>query len=70
MVNFDDVTKENIKQHNSNWLQIPDHPQRRKIIGVSESGEASSIFNLINQQRDIDTIHLHAKDPYEAKYQY
>ena len=70
MVNFDDVTKENIKQHNSNWLQIPDHPQRIKIIGGSESGEASSIFNLINQQRDIDTIHLYAKDPYEAKYQY
>ena len=70
MVNFDDVTKENIKQHNSNWLQIPDHPQRIKIIGGSESGEASSIFNLINQQQDIDTIHLYAKDPYEAKYQY
>ena len=26
MINFDDVTKENIKQHNPNWPQIPDHP--------------------------------------------
>ena len=25
MVNFDDVTKENIKEHNPNWQQIPDH---------------------------------------------
>ena len=26
MINFDDVVKENIKEHNSNWPQIPDHP--------------------------------------------
>ena len=26
MINFDDVTKENIKEHNSNWPQIPDYP--------------------------------------------
>ena len=28
MVNFDDVTKENIKKHNPNWPQIPDHSYR------------------------------------------
>ena len=28
MINFDDLTKENIKDHNSNWPQIPDHPSR------------------------------------------
>ena len=27
-------------------------------------------MNLINNQPDIDKIHLYAKDPYEAKYQY
>ena len=26
MINFDDVVKENIKEHNSNWPQIPDYP--------------------------------------------
>ena len=26
MIKFDDVAKENIKQHNPNLLQIPDHP--------------------------------------------
>ena len=26
MINFDDVTKENIKEHNPDWPQIPDHP--------------------------------------------
>ena len=28
MINFDDVTKENIKEHNQNRPQIPDHPYR------------------------------------------
>ena len=26
MINFDDVIKENIKEHNPNWAEIPDHP--------------------------------------------
>ena len=25
MINFDDVVKENIKEHNPDWPQIPDH---------------------------------------------
>ena len=25
MINFDDATKENIKEHNLSWPQIPDH---------------------------------------------
>ena len=32
MIKFDDVTKENIKEHNPNWPQIPDHPYRILII--------------------------------------
>ena len=67
MINFDKFVKENIKEHNSNWPQIPDHPYRILIIGDSGSGKTNSLFNLINQQLDIDTIHLYAKDPYEAK---
>ena len=27
------------------------------------------MFNLINQQTDIDKIYLYAEDPYAAKYQ-
>ena len=26
MINFDDLTKEYIKERNQNWPQIPDHP--------------------------------------------
>ena len=37
VINFDDVTKENIDRHNSNWPQIPDHPCIILIIGGSVS---------------------------------
>ena len=68
-INFDDVVKENIKEHNPNWPQIPDRPYRILITGSSGSGKTNSLFNLINQQPDIDKIYFYAKDPYEAKYQ-
>ena len=70
MINFDDVTKENIKKHNKNWPQIPDHPYRILIIGGSAPGKTNSSFNLISQQPHIDKIYLYTKDPYEAKYQF
>ena len=70
MINFDDVIKENIKEHNPNWSQILDHPYRILIIGGSGSGKANSLFNLINQQTDIDKIYSYAKNPQEAKYQF
>ena len=41
MINFDDVTKENIKEHNLNWPQIPDHPYRISVIRGSGSGKKS-----------------------------
>ena len=28
IINFDDVTKENIKEYNPNWPQMPDHPYK------------------------------------------
>ena len=70
MINFVDVVKKIIKEHNPNWPQSPDHAYRILIIGGSGSGKTNSLFNLINQQPDIDKIYLYAKDPYEAKYQF
>ena len=68
MINFYDVVKENTKEHNPNWSQISCHPYRILIIGGSGSGKTNSLFNLINEEPDIDKIYLYAKDPYEAKY--
>ena len=70
MINFDDYTNENIIEHNSKWPYIRDHPYRILIIGGSGSGKTNALLNLINNQPDIDKTYLHAKDPYEAKYQY
>ena len=42
MFNFDYITKEDIKEHNSNWPEIPDHPYRILIVGESESGKTKS----------------------------
>ena len=70
MINFEDVTKENLKEHNSNWSQIRDHPNRILIIGCSGSGKRNSLFNLLSHQPDIDQIYIYAKDPYEAKYEF
>ena len=70
VINFDDVTKENIKEHHLNWPQIPDHPYRTLIIRGSGSGETNSLLNLVSRQPDIDKNYLYAKDPYEEKYQF
>lgn len=49
MINFDDVTWENLKEHNPKWSQSPDHLYRILIIAVSESGKANSFLNVINE---------------------
>ena len=36
MINFDDVTKENIAELNPNWPEISDHPY--KILTTGGSG--------------------------------
>ena len=70
MINFDEYTNENKKEHNFNWPYIPDHPYRILIIGGSGTGKTNALLNLINNQQDLDKIYLYAKDPYEDKYQY
>ena len=70
MINFDEYTNENKIEHNSKWPYIPDHPYRILIIGGSGSGKMKALLSLINNQPDIDKIHLYAKDSYEAKYEY
>ena len=67
---INDYTNENIIEHNSKWLYIPDHLYRILIVGGSGSRKTNALLNLMNNQPDIDKIYLYAKDPYEAKYQY
>ena len=70
MIDFDEYTNENEKDHHLNWSYIPGHPYRILIIGGSGSGKTNALLNLIHSQPDIDKIYLYAKDPNENKYQY
>ena len=70
MIDFDVVTKENIKEHNPNYPKFSNHPYRILIVRDSGSGKTNSLFNLISQQFDIDKIYLYTKDLYEEKCQF
>ena len=70
MINFDDVVKEDIKEQNQIWTQSCNNPYRILIIESSGSGKANSLFNLINEEPDIDKIYLYAKNLFDAKYQF
>ena len=54
MINFDEYTNDNLKEHNLNWPYIPDHPYRILIIGGSGTGKTNALLNLINNQQAID----------------
>ena len=58
MFNFDYITKEDIKEHNPNWPEIPDHVYRILLFGGSESGKTNALLNLINHEQ-ISTKKLH-----------
>ena len=80
MINFHDYVNENngitfktvqeLRSYNSNWPYIIDNLYRILIIDGSASGKTNSLVNLINNQPDIDKIHLYAKDPHQAKCQF
>ena len=53
MINFDDLIKENTKEHNRNWPQTPDHPYRILIIGGSVFRKTNTLFNLMSQKPDL-----------------
>ena len=64
--NYDYITKEDLKDYNLNWPEIPDHPYIISIVGGSGFGKTNALLNLINHEPDIDKIFLFEEDPYEA----
>ena len=45
MINFDDITKENTKDHNTNWSKIPDDIYG--ILTISGSISGKTIYYLL-----------------------
>ena len=70
MLNLDDITNQNNKEHNKKCLYIPDHPYRILRIGGSGSRKTNALLNLIKQQGNIDKVYLYAKDLSELKYKF
>ena len=70
MLNLDSITNKNNKIDNKKWLSIPDHSYKILIIGGSGSGKTDALFNLINEQNDINKSYLYARDLSEPKYEY
>ena len=64
---FNYITKQNIRGHNPNWPQNPNHPHKMFIIEGFESGNPDALLHSINHTRCINKIYLYAKDPYEPK---
>ena len=60
MINSDYITKEDMKEHNQNLPEIPDHSCRILIVGGSGSGKTNALLNLINHELYIDKTLLHA----------
>ena len=57
MINYDDYANENKTESNPKWPYISDHLYRISIIGGSGSGKTNVLFNLIDNQPDIDKIY-------------
>ena len=69
MINLDNITTENNKEHNEKWPYISDHSYIILIIGGSGSGKTKALINLISKQGNIDKSYLYAKDLSEPKYE-
>ena len=71
MINLDNITNENDKEHNEKWPYMPDRPYIILIIVGSGSGKTFTLLNLIREQDKrglIDRIYHYAEDLSEPKY--
>ena len=58
MFNFDYITKDNIKEDNPNYPEIPDHPYRILVTGGSGSGKTNALLNLVNHEAHINNFFI------------
>ena len=56
MFSLNYIAKEDINEHNLNWLEIPNHQYRILIVEGSGSGKTNPLLHLINYEPDIDNV--------------
>ena len=65
MINFDDITRESLKEHNANWPKIREHLYIKLIIDGSGSRKTVALLYLISYQLDFDKfclfVNIHTK---------
>ena len=71
MINLDNITNENDKEHNEKWTYMPNHPYMILIIVGSGTGKTNALLNLRREQDKrglIGRIYHYAEDLSEPKY--
>ena len=56
MINLDNITNENGKEHNEKWTYMPNHPYMILIIVGSGTGKTNALLNLIREQDFFDDM--------------
>ena len=69
MINFGNVTGEEINKHNLNCSETFDHPYIILLTDQSSSERTIALLTLINHEPGVDKMYLYEKDQYEAKSQ-
>ena len=70
MINLDSITNENNKEYNEKRPFIPHHPYIILIIGGFGSGKTNALFNLIQDQDEIDKVYLYSNDLSKPQYEF
>ena len=47
MINCNDITRDNIREYNPNWMKIPDQPYRILTTGDCGSGKINVLLNNV-----------------------
>ena len=53
MINFDEVTKGDIKEYNTNWPENPDHPYGISKLDVKKTCSTIHWINHLNLEQKI-----------------
>ena len=56
MINLDNITNENNKDHNKKWSYIAAHSYRILITGGSGSGKTNTLLNLIKNEKTLTKV--------------